>query len=336
MAQSGFVTPIGAQGEATYIQAAIDNIGRPRTDKARDAALKPADAIRFSGMKPGDKVADFVPGNAYYTRMFSYLVGPRGHVYALVPRILPPGTMAGPGCGPRGGPILAETLFAMQALKGEYQNLDVLCESTTSFSLPEQLDVAWTSYGYHDLQSANQDRMVELTRNMFAALKPGGTLIVIDRGETASVKTELAAAGFVLDAENQTDQFMLRFKKPLSATGNKRLDRDKALARWYGNTFRLGSPERWNRSVFYTADGNYHEFAANDLNVMQSGTVFFDANGLVCYLKAYPAAERGNTGCHPFDKEHQNAVVGDNFDEVANGRASPVGLVAGQHYPPAP
>src|SRR4029079_8953439 len=157
----------------------------------------------------------------------------------------------------------------------------------TSFSLPEQIDVAFSAYGYHDLQTANQDKIADLNKNIFAGLKPGATFVVIDRGDPAPVKTELAAAGFTLDgSSSHADGFMLRFKKPASASpATKRLDRDKALARFYGNTFRLGTPDNWTRSIFYTADGNYHEFAANDLNVMQSGQVFFDANGLVCYAK---------------------------------------------------
>src|SRR5262252_4506113 len=88
-ARAYFIPVARAEGAPAYVQAALDNLGRPRTDKARDAAMKPVEAIVFAEVKPGDKVVDLLPGNAYYTRIFSYIVGSRGHVYALVPRILP-------------------------------------------------------------------------------------------------------------------------------------------------------------------------------------------------------------------------------------------------------
>ena len=34
---------------------------------------------------PGDKVLDLIPGDGYWTRIFSRIVGPEGKVYALVP-----------------------------------------------------------------------------------------------------------------------------------------------------------------------------------------------------------------------------------------------------------
>ena len=37
----------------------------------RDAARKPAESVAFFGVKPGDKVADFIAGDSYFTRIFS-------------------------------------------------------------------------------------------------------------------------------------------------------------------------------------------------------------------------------------------------------------------------
>ena len=36
----------------------------------------------FAGIKPGDTVVDLIPGGGYFTRIFSKVVGPTGHVYA--------------------------------------------------------------------------------------------------------------------------------------------------------------------------------------------------------------------------------------------------------------
>ena len=39
--------------------------------------------LGFSGVKPGDKVAELIPAQGYSTRLLSAAVGPRGHVYSL-------------------------------------------------------------------------------------------------------------------------------------------------------------------------------------------------------------------------------------------------------------
>jgi len=65
--------------------AAVADKARPEADTKRDADRKPAEIVAFAGVKPGDKVAEMMPGGGYFTRIFSKVVGPRGHVYAYVP-----------------------------------------------------------------------------------------------------------------------------------------------------------------------------------------------------------------------------------------------------------
>ncbi|MGO9425378.1 MAG: methyltransferase, partial [Steroidobacteraceae bacterium] len=68
-----------------FIAAAIADPNRPAADKDRDASRKPAETVEFAGIKPGDKIAELLPGGGYFTRIFSKVVGSAGHVYALVP-----------------------------------------------------------------------------------------------------------------------------------------------------------------------------------------------------------------------------------------------------------
>src|SRR5580692_3034603 len=70
---------------AAAISAAITDPRRPPEQVRLDPLRKPALVIAFAGLKPGDRVADFMPGNAYFTRLFSDVVGPSGRVYAFVP-----------------------------------------------------------------------------------------------------------------------------------------------------------------------------------------------------------------------------------------------------------
>src|SRR5215204_2047145 len=66
-----------------HITAAVADKGRPAADTARDADRKPAEMLEFAEVKPGSKVADFIPGGGYFTRIFSKAVGPKGTVYAI-------------------------------------------------------------------------------------------------------------------------------------------------------------------------------------------------------------------------------------------------------------
>ncbi len=78
-------TCVHAAGVPANIKAAVADSNRPDADKERDANRKPAETLEFLGVKPGEKVAELLPGGGYFTRLFSKAVGPKGHVYALVP-----------------------------------------------------------------------------------------------------------------------------------------------------------------------------------------------------------------------------------------------------------
>ena len=80
-----------AQGEARHFsQAALDTAlgdpGRKEQRESSDARRKPAELIALAGVSPGDKVVDLIPGNGYWTRIFSKIVGPKGKVYAVWPQ----------------------------------------------------------------------------------------------------------------------------------------------------------------------------------------------------------------------------------------------------------
>ena len=55
------------------------------TDIARDDMRKPGMMLDFAQVRPGAKVADFIPGHGYFTRVFAVAVKPGGSVVALVP-----------------------------------------------------------------------------------------------------------------------------------------------------------------------------------------------------------------------------------------------------------
>jgi len=219
--------------------AAVADKGRPEADTKRDADRKPADMLDFAGIKPGQTVADFLPGGGYFTRIFAKAVAPKGKVFAIVNPPAPNATQP--------PPILAI------AADPQYGNITVVSTGIGSFKLPEQVDVLWTSQNYHDMYLTRCNLNVPaVTKEIYDAIKPGGVFIVLDhaaapgadvvptantlhRIDPASVRKTVEAAGFKFEGESKvlanpaddhtkgvfdpalrghTDQFIYKFRKP--------------------------------------------------------------------------------------------------------------------------
>jgi predicted methyltransferase len=223
-----------------YLAAAINDPAR-QADRSDDARRKIAQVMAFAQVKPGDKVLELIPGSGYFTRVFSGVVGPKGHVYALWPN-----------------EYAAEAksdVANLRTLAGQphYANVSVLTQPAARLDAPESVDVVFTSQNYHDYPDkfmGNVDPVV-LDKQVYKVLKPGGVFIVIDhvapagsgmrdtdtlhRIDPAIVRKQVESAGFVFDGESDalrnpadphdikvfdksirghTDQFMYRFRKP--------------------------------------------------------------------------------------------------------------------------
>lgn len=225
--------PAAVSANAPHILAAVADERRPQANVARDVQRHPAEILAFAGVQPGWRVADVGPGGGYYTRLLAVAVGERGRVYAIE-RPNPP-----------------DRERAILAVAPSYPNVTVVQQGYQNWDgVPEPLDAIFISQIYHDFRLLELD-VGQLNARMFAALRPGGALIVIDhsaapgsapdvysthhRIEQNQVVRELQEAGFVLEAESQvlrnpaddrslrvfendirgqTDQFVLRFRKP--------------------------------------------------------------------------------------------------------------------------
>lgn len=241
MTFAGFAPAYAADAVPPAISAAVADGARPDADKQRDADRKPAEVVAFSGMKPGDKVADLLPGGGYFTRIFAKVVGPKGKVYATVPTEML-----------KSRPTAADGMKKLIA-EPAYSNVAVHAVALQDFTAPEPLDIVWTSLNYHDMQTPllGPLRMGSYNKAVFNALKPGGIYIVIDhaaakgsgsrdaeslhRIDPDAVKAEVTGVGFVLVEESEllkheaddhttrvfdsgirgkTDQFILKFRRP--------------------------------------------------------------------------------------------------------------------------
>ena len=220
-----------------YVAKAITDPGRAEDAKI-DGRRKAAELVSFSGVKPGDFVLELIPGSGYFTRVFSKVVGPKGHVYAVVPT------------------PMEKYSDKTKTLPAEYGNVEVIMQPAAELTTSKPVDVVFTSQNYHDYPDkfmGPTDPAV-LNKAVFAALKPGGVYIVVDhvaeagsglrdtdtlhRIDPAIVKSQVTAAGFQFIGESDvlhnaaddhklkvfdpairghTDQFTYKFRKPKHA-----------------------------------------------------------------------------------------------------------------------
>lgn len=224
-----------------YIGAAIADSARPLDDKAQDVNRRPAEVLAFTGIKPGDRVVDLLPGAGYYTRIFSKIVGAKGRVYALQLVEMD-----------KAAPMGLQSLKTFAGTPA-YPNVRILVQASAAIAPPEGVDMIWTSQNYHDLHDhfMGSPDMARFDKAVFDALKPGGIFVVLDHAATddsgfsatdtlhridpAAVKAEVTAAGLEFVGESKalsnpadghtlsiydksirgkTDKFVYMFRKP--------------------------------------------------------------------------------------------------------------------------
>jgi predicted methyltransferase len=227
-----------------FVTKALANPARPDADRKQDGDRKAGELIAFAGLKPGDRILELVPGGGYFTRIFSNVVGPTGHVYELV------STEEMKASAKAADPINAI------AADPAFPDVTVFTQPIAAFRVPEPVDMVWTTQNYHDLHDTafGPADIPAFNKAVFAALKPGGVFFVVDhvaaagdgvrdtqtmhRIEPAAAKAEIEAAGFVLEAQSdmlhnpddnhtliifnpairgKTDKFVFKFRKPLTS-----------------------------------------------------------------------------------------------------------------------
>jgi predicted methyltransferase len=240
------VTALAAGGPlpdvSTALAAAVADSSRPDSDTTRDADRKPEQTLAFSGIKPGDQVADYVADSGYFTRLFASVVGSKGHVYAVEPTAF------------FKFEHFVEAVAQLQGYAVTHPNVTVTTAAALEgLKFPEKLDLFWISRNYHDLhdQFMGPVDIATFNKAVYSALKPGGVYVILDhsaaqgaaadvtetlhRIEASNVRREVEAAGFKFDSESSilanpadprtakvfdqtirghTDQFILKFRKP--------------------------------------------------------------------------------------------------------------------------
>lgn len=224
--------------------AAVAASGRPESATKLDAVRKPAELLRFMGLKRGDHVLDYFTGTGYYAEIMARAVGPQGHVV---------------GWNSSGFGRNEQVKTALAGIRERAPNTGFYSTPTTAISFaPNSFDFALLHLVYHDaywesvqygLPRIDPNTVV---RAIWDSLKPGGTLAIVDHvavagGDTrevveklhridpAVIRADFERAGFVLEAESNllrnpaddhsknvfdpsirgnTDRIVYRFRKP--------------------------------------------------------------------------------------------------------------------------
>ena len=211
-------------------QAIVASPDRSDADRQTDKRRDPVDLLTFTGAKAGWSVLDMGANAGYSTELMARSVGPTGKVYAQLDA--------------------ENDKLRTRAATPPMRNVVVLVRPSDD-PLPadvRDLDLITFFFAYHDTTFMPIDR-VKMDKALFAALKPGGFLVIADHsalpedGATVgkkyhriaeqTLRTEIEAAGFKLvdqgnflrhpeDARtgivfrNPTpvDEFVLKFQKP--------------------------------------------------------------------------------------------------------------------------
>ena len=221
---------VEGQARAIAMVAAAD---RSDVDRKTDVRRRPVELLTFVDVKPGARILDIGAGSGYTTELLARAAGPDAQVWGQNDR------------GMMEKYVKAAYDDRASAFKGATLNKYV-----SDFDNPvppgaAPLDLVTIILFYHDIAYLPVDRALMLKR-LHVAMKPGATLVIIDhsaragdgvkvaqtlhRIEEATVRTELAAAGFELVADadfwrnpndartepffklgTPTDQFALKF-----------------------------------------------------------------------------------------------------------------------------
>ena len=203
---SAFIQTAQADQYDDLINKAVDNPARKESNKKRDPLRKPADVVKFMGVKPGMTILDMYSDGSHYTEILSAIVGNNGRVIAHM----------FPNAGRDPDNPTSTYIRTSDHLKNVvpiYANINDLDFKENS------LDQIFIIQFYHDFYFKGIDVDIDKTLATFhKALKPGRIIAIVDNeavmgspsntGDTlhridpAIVKRDMAKAGFIFEGEN--------------------------------------------------------------------------------------------------------------------------------------
>ena len=166
-----------ASATPAYIMRAVNDPAR-KADRVNDIRRQMVAVMKFTQVKPGDKVLELIPGTGYWTRVFSRIVGAKGHVYTVWPKE----TMR----------FSKKSYDNWQKLVAtpHYANVSLLAQPAADVSAPVPVDLVFTCQNYHDYHDPFMGPvdMAKFDRQVYDALKPGGVFCNLEHVASPSAR----------------------------------------------------------------------------------------------------------------------------------------------------
>lgn len=243
MAPAAAQTGRPASTEA-QLRTAVTAPGRPEVATRLDEVRRPAEVLRFMGLRRGDRVLDYFTGTGYYADIMARAVGPGGLVV---------------GWNSAAFNRNERIRTALDEVRARNPNFVYYGTPNNAFAVPrDSFDFVMLHLVYHDAYWESARFGVAridpntIVQAIWHATRPGGTVAVIDHvaapgGDTravveathridpAAIRADFERAGFVLEGESdmlrnrddnyaanvfdesirgRTDRVVYRFRKP--------------------------------------------------------------------------------------------------------------------------
>src|SRR6476661_1756334 len=163
--------PSAAAAPSVSIAAAVASPARSPDNVKLDEGRKPAQVLKFLGLKSGMNVLDLFGANAYWAEMTAPVVGPKGHVTVWMPTQF----------------YSDKTKASFATFMASHPNVSIVTSAFEAPDLPKNYaDWVILNDNYHDTYWQNAKyKIPQMDPNLFlkavyASMKPGATIGVID------------------------------------------------------------------------------------------------------------------------------------------------------------
>jgi predicted methyltransferase len=154
--------------EAVRTLSTLDGV-----ERERDSWQRPDEIMRQLDLHPGLTVVDLGSGAGYFALKIAPRVAPNGRVLAVDLR------------------RQSLAFLWIRAMLGGHWNIHAIRGRVDDPNLPlAPIDVVLIANTYHELAAPEQ-----ILKTLYASLRPGGRLVVVDRGPRAGSETRAAAQG---------------------------------------------------------------------------------------------------------------------------------------------
>jgi predicted methyltransferase len=183
-------TPTPRTSVTGALDAAIAGSHRSAEERARDRYRHPRETLLFFGLRPDQTVVEIQPDGGWYTRIIAPVLRDNGLYVAAMPKVVP-----GNANSERGRRAYLDLLAATPALLDRVQVADF--DIGSSRLVPDgTADLVLTFRNIHNWMASA--RAEAAFRDMYRALKPGGTLGVVEhRGNEGVPQDPRARSGYV-------------------------------------------------------------------------------------------------------------------------------------------